>query len=89
LAAVVLELELELCEGGEKNRVLPRDPWEKGLGGKIWVPPYSRDPSRGPAGDGLLALTTTLKVGIQVETLLELLFPTEVIFKSSVNLQLV
>ena len=28
----------------EPSRDLPRDPWELGLEGGIWVPPYSRDP---------------------------------------------
>ncbi|CAN6204272.1 unnamed protein product [Urochloa humidicola] len=33
-----------------KSREAPSHPWEMGLERKIWVPPYSRDPSRDPAG---------------------------------------
>lgn len=40
------------CERGSERKVkppsrgLPTDLWEMGLGGVIWVPPYSGDPSR-------------------------------------------
>ena len=52
----------------EPSRGLPSDPREMGSWAEIWVPPYSDS-----GGVVFLLLVSILKIGIQIEFLLELL----------------